>query len=173
MNLIVIGPETPLANGLGDILRENNFKVFGPGEDGAKLESSKSWAKDFMIGANIPTAKFWKLNTLEEAKEILLTSEKPLVVKADGLASGKGVFIPDTKEETLDATKQILNGKFGKAGQTVLLEEKIEGPEVSVFALCDGKKYVLLPIAQDHKRIFDGDKGPNTGVWVLMLPLHL
>ncbi len=163
IDLIVIGPETPLANGLGDILRKNNFNVFGPGEDGAKLESSKSWAKDFMIGANIPTAKFWKLNTLEEAKEILLTSEKPLVVKADGLASGKGVFIPDTKEETLDATKQILNGKFGKAGQTVLLEEKIEGPEVSVFALCDGKKYVLLPIAQDHKRIFDGDKGPNTG----------
>ncbi len=163
IDLVVIGPETPLANGLGDFLRENNFNVFGPGRDGAKLESSKSWAKQFMLDANIPTANFWKVNTFEKAKEIILSSNNPLVVKADGLASGKGVFIAETKEESLQASAEILKGKFGAAGQSIVLEEKIEGPEVSVFALCDGNKFVLLPTAQDHKRIYEGDKGPNTG----------
>ena len=163
IDLVVIGPETPLANGLGDILRENSFDVFGPGADGAKLESSKSWAKEFMKGAKIPTANFWKVKSLEEAKEIILKSKNLLVVKADGLASGKGVFIPESKEACLKATEEIFKGKFGNAGEIVVLEEKIEGPEVSVFALCDGKKYVLLPTAQDHKRLDENDKGPNTG----------
>ena len=161
IDLVVIGPETPLADGLGEVLRKNNFDVFGPGPDGAKLESSKSWAKAFMKDANIPTAKFWKVNTLEEAKEIIFTSPNPLVVKADGLASGKGVFIPESKEASIIATEEIFGGKFGDAGEIVVLEEKIEGPEVSVFALCDGKKYVLLPTAQDHKRLNENDKGPN------------
>ncbi len=163
IDLVVIGPETPLAKGLGDVLRKNNFNVFGPGPDGAKLESSKSWAKEFMKGAKIPTANFWKVKSLEEAKEIIFTSPNPLVVKADGLASGKGVFVPETKEESLKATEEIFKGKFGNAGEIVVLEEKIEGPEVSVFALCDGRKYVLLPTAQDHKRLNDKDEGPNTG----------
>ena len=163
IDLIVIGPETPLANGLGDVLRENNFNVFGPGANGAELESSKSWAKQFMVEANIPTSKFWKVNSFKKAKEIIINSPNLLVVKADGLASGKGVFVPETKEESLNASKEILKGKFGTAGQTIVLEEKIQGPEVSVFALCDGEKYVLLPTAQDHKRINEGDKGPNTG----------
>ena len=163
IDLIVIGPETPLANGLGDILRKKNFKVFGPGADGAKLESSKSWAKKFMKDANIPTAKFWRVESFEDAKNIISTSPKPLVVKADGLASGKGVFIPESKEESLQVTKEIFNGKFGNAGKIVVLEEKINGPEVSVFALCDGEKYLLLPTAQDHKRLNENDKGPNTG----------
>ncbi len=163
IDLIVIGPETPLAAGLGDVLRENNFNVFGPGADGAKLESSKSWAKEFMKSANIPTANFWKVKSFEEAKKIILNSSKPLVVKADGLASGKGVFIPDSIEKTIEATEEIFKGKFGNAGEIVVLEEKIEGPEVSVFALCDGEKYVLLPSAQDHKRLDENDKGPNTG----------
>ena len=163
IDLIVIGPEIPLANGLADFLRNKNFKVFGPGKDGAKLEYSKSWAKEFMQDANIPTAKFWKVNSLEEATKIIYSLSIPLVVKADGLASGKGVFIPNSKDECLKAAESIFNGKFGNSGNVVVLEEKIQGPEVSVFALCDGEKYILLPTAQDHKRLNDKDKGPNTG----------
>ena len=163
IDLIVIGPEIPLANGLADFLRKKDFKVFGPGKDGAKLEYSKSWAKEFMQNANIPTAKFWKVNTIDEAKKIINSSLIPLVVKADGLASGKGVFIPDSKDECLKATESIFSGKFGNSGDVIVLEEKIHGPEVSVFALCDGKKYILLPTAQDHKRLNEKDKGPNTG----------
>ena len=163
INLIVIGPETPLANGLADFLRKNDFKVFGPGKDGAKLEYSKSWAKEFMQDANIPTANFWKVNSLEEAKKIINSSSIPLVVKADGLASGKGVFIPNSKDECFKAAETIFNGKFGNSGNVVVLEEKIQGPEVSVFALCDGERYTLLPTAQDHKRLKEKDKGPNTG----------
>ncbi len=163
IDLIVIGPEIPLADGLADFLRKKDFKVFGPGKDGAKLEYSKSWAKEFMQDANIPTAKFWKVKSLEEAKEIIRLSSMPLVVKADGLAAGKGVFIPESKDECLRAAEIIFNGKFGNSGSVLVLEEKIQGPEVSVFALCDGKKYVLLPTAQDHKRLNEKDKGPNTG----------
>ena len=163
IDLIVIGPEIPLAKGLADFLRDKDFKVFGPGKDGAKLEYSKSWAKEFMKGANIPTANFWKVNSLEEAKRIIHSASIPLVVKADGLASGKGVFIPESKDECIKAAESIFNGKFGDSGNVVVLEEKIQGPEVSVFALCDGEKYVLLPTAQDHKRLNEKDKGPNTG----------
>ncbi len=163
VDLIVIGPEIPLANGLGDFLRKKNFKVFGPGKDGAKLEYSKSWAKEFMLKANIPTAKFWKVNSLEEAKKTIHSSSTPLVVKADGLASGKGVFVPESKDECLTAAESIFNGKFGNSGNVVVLEERIQGPEVSVFTLCDGKRYILLPTAQDHKRLNEKDKGPNTG----------
>ena len=163
IDLVVIGPEIPLAAGLGDYLRKNDFDVFGPNQDGAKLEYSKSWAKEFMKNANIPTSKFWKINSFEEAKKVIDSSKDPLVVKADGLASGKGVFIPKSKDECLQATKTIFDGKFGESGQIVVLEEKIEGPEVSIFALCDGEKYVLLPSAQDHKRLNENDEGPNTG----------
>jgi len=163
IDLVVIGPEIPLANGLADFLRKKDFKVFGPNKDGAKLEFSKSWAKEFMQKANIPTANFWKVNSIEEAKKIIHSSSIPLVVKADGLASGKGVFIPDSKDECFRAAESIFNGKFGNSGDVVVLEEKIQGPEVSVFALCDGKKYILLPTAQDHKRLLENDKGPNTG----------
>ena len=116
-----------------------------------------------MQDANIPTANFWKVNSLEKAKKIINSSSIPLVVKADGLASGKGVFIPNSKDECIRAAESILNGKFGNSGNVVVLEEKINGPEVSVFALCDGKKYILLPTAQDHKRLKEGDQGPNTG----------
>ena len=163
IDLIVIGPEIPLANGLADFLRKKDFKVFGPGKDGAKLEYSKSWAKEFMQDANIPTANFWKVNSLKEAKKVIHSSSIPLVVKADGLASGKGVFIPDSKDECFKAAELIFSGKFGNSGNAIVLEEKIEGPEVSVFALCDGERFILLPTAQDHKRLMEEDKGPNTG----------
>ena len=116
-----------------------------------------------MQDANIPTANFWKVNSLEDAKRIIQSSSNPLVVKADGLASGKGVFIPESKDECYKATELIFNGKFGNSGNVIVLEEKIHGPEVSVFALCDGKRYILLPTAQDHKRLHEKDKGPNTG----------
>jgi len=163
IDLVVIGPEIPLANGLADLLRKKNFKVFGPNKDGAKLEFSKSWAKEFMQKANIPTANFRKVNSIEEAKKIINSSSIPLVVKADGLASGKGVFIPNSKDECIKAAETIFNGRFGNSGNIVVLEEKIQGPEVSVFALCDGKRFTLLPTAQDHKRLNEKDKGPNTG----------
>ncbi len=163
IDLILIGPETPLAEGLGDYLRKNNFDVFGPNQDGARLEYSKSWAKKFMKNANIPTSNFWKIDSFEEAQNVINSSKDPLVVKADGLASGKGVFIPKSKDECLEAAKSIFNGRFGKSGQIVVLEEKIQGPEVSIFALCDGKNYVILPTAQDHKRLLENDEGPNTG----------
>ena len=163
IDLVIIGPETPLAMGLGDTLRSKNFLVFGPGSDGAKLESSKAWAKEFMKEANIPTADSWEISSIKRAKEIIFSTPNPLVVKADGLASGKGVFICETREETVQITQEILSGKFGEAGKVVVLEEKIEGPEVSVFAITDGVNYVLLPTAQDHKRLEEGDKGLNTG----------
>jgi len=163
IDLVVIGPEIPLAKGLGDFLRKHDFDVFGPNKDGARLEYSKSWAKEFMKNANIPTSNFWKVESYEAAKNIIINSKEPLVVKADGLASGKGVFIPKSKDDCLQATKNIFDGKFGKSGKIVVLEEKIQGPEVSIFALCDGEKYVLLPSAQDHKRLNDNDEGPNTG----------
>ena len=162
INFIIIGPEIPLANGLADVLRKKDFCVFGPGSDGAKLESSKSWAKHFMKDNNIPTADFWKVSSIEDATPII-NSNNSLVVKADGLASGKGVFIPENRNETLEITELILNGKFGNAGNIVVLEERLKGPEVSVFALCDGENYVVLPTAQDHKRLEEGDKGLNTG----------
>ena len=163
IDLIIIGPEIPLSEGLGDYLRKNNFDVFGPNQDGARLEYSKSWAKQFMKSANIPTSNFWRVDSFKEAQKVINNSREPLVVKADGLASGKGVFVPESKDECLQATKTIFNGKFGKSGQIVVLEEKIQGPEVSIFALCDGGKYVLLPTAQDHKRLNENDEGPNTG----------
>ena len=162
INFIIIGPEIPLANGLADVLRKKDFCVFGPGSDGAKLESSKSWAKNFMKDGNIPTADFWRVSSIEDAAPII-NSNNSLVVKADGLASGKGVFIPENRNETLEITELILNGKFSNAGNIVVLEERLKGPEVSVFALCDGKNYVVLPTAQDHKRLEEGDKGLNTG----------
>ena len=116
IDLVVIGPETPLAYGLADFLRKKDFKVFGPNKDGAKLEFSKSWAKEFMQDANIPTASFWKVNSLEEAKKIINSLSVPLVVKADGLASGKGVFIPNSKDECFKAAETILMENLANLG---------------------------------------------------------
>jgi len=144
-------------------MRDAGLTVFGPGKDGAQLEASKEWSKALMIENNIPTAKYWTAWTEDEALEILQTCNQPLVVKADGLAAGKGVCVCETIEQSREAIKEIFSGKFGSAGSKVILEEKIEGPEISIFALCDGKQLVVLPPAQDHKRLLDGDKGPNTG----------
>ena len=163
IDLVIIGPEVPLSEGLANKMREAGLTVFGPGEDGAQLEASKDWSKALMIENNIPTAKYWSSESKEEALEILKRFNQPLVVKADGLAAGKGVTVCETIEESKEAIKDIFSGKFGLAGNKVILEEKIEGPEVSIFALCDGEKLIVLPPAQDHKRLLDGDHGPNTG----------
>ncbi len=163
INLVIIGPEVPLALGLADKMRDAGLTVFGPGKEGAQLEASKDWAKALMIENNIPTAKYWSAGSKEEALKILQNFNQPLVIKADGLAAGKGVTVCETIEQSKDAILEVFSGKFGSAGNKIILEEKIEGPEVSIFALCDGEKLIILPPAQDHKRLLDGDNGPNTG----------
>tara|TARA_B100000700_G_scaffold60832_1_gene66560 strand:- start:1976 stop:3295 length:1320 start_codon:yes stop_codon:yes gene_type:complete len=163
INLVIIGPEGPLADGLANEMREAGLTVFGPSKDGAQLEASKDWAKELMLENNIPTAKYWSTNSRKEALDILHRFNKPLVIKADGLAGGKGVTVCETIEQSKKAIQDVFSGKFGSAGNKVILEEKIEGPEVSIFALCDGEKLIVLPPAQDHKRLLEGDKGPNTG----------
>ena len=163
INLVIIGPEVPLAEGWANKMREAGLTVFGPCQEGAQLEASKDWAKKLMIENNIPTAKYWSTKSKEEALKILERFKQPLVIKADGLAAGKGVTVCETIEESKEAIQAVFSGKFGSAGNTVILEEKIEGPEVSIFALCDGEKLIVLPPAQDHKRLLEGDKGPNTG----------
>jgi phosphoribosylamine--glycine ligase len=162
VDLVVVGPEAPLAAGLGDRLRAAGFPVFGPGADGAQLEASKQWAKALMVEAGVPTAGYWQANSREQALVALEAQAKPLVVKADGLAAGKGVTVADTIEEARAAIEDIFAGRFG-AEASLVLEERTHGPEVSVFALTDGERMVLLPPAQDHKRIGEGDTGPNTG----------
>lgn len=162
IDLVVIGPEVPLAAGLADQLRACGVAVFGPGADGAQLESSKRWAKTLMQEAGVPSAGFWPAANREEALALLEAQGRPLVVKADGLAAGKGVTVAETLEEAREAIEAIFAGRFGPDASLVL-EERTHGPEVSVFALCDGERLLLLPAAQDHKRIGEGDTGPNTG----------
>ncbi|MEB3169665.1 MAG: phosphoribosylamine--glycine ligase [Cyanobium sp.] len=163
IDLVVIGPEAPLAAGLADQLRQAGLAVFGPGADGARLEASKRWAKELMLTVGVPTAGHWVVESLPEALALLARLDRPLVVKADGLAAGKGVTVASSVDETRAAIEAAFAGRFGAAGTTLVLEECLHGPEVSVFALCDGRSMVLLPPAQDHKRIGEADTGPNTG----------
>ena len=163
IDLVVIGPEAPLAAGLADHLRSHGLAVFGPGADGALLEASKQWAKALMVQAGIPTAGYWAVNSRAEALAVLARENRPLVVKADGLAAGKGVTVAESIDECRQAIEEVFSGRFGDAGTNLVLEERTTGPEVSVFALSDGERLVLLPTAQDHKRIGEGDTGPNTG----------
>jgi phosphoribosylamine--glycine ligase len=162
IDLVVVGPEAPLAAGLADQLRAAGCPVFGPGADGARLEASKQWAKELMQEAGVPTARHWSAASQAEALAVLAGRSSPLGVKADGLAAGKGVTVAETLEETESAIREIFAGRFGD-GASLILEERTSGPEVSVFALCDGRRLVVLPPAQDHKRIGEGDTGPNTG----------
>ena len=163
VDLVVVGPEAPLAAGLADRLRAAGLPVFGPGADGARLEASKQWAKDLMVEAGIATARHGHASSLEQALELLEGFPQPPVVKADGLAAGKGVTVAASLEEARAAIEEVFAGRFGAAGASLVLEERLSGPEVSVFALTDGRAMVLLPPAQDHKRIGEGDTGPNTG----------
>ena len=160
----VVGPEAPLAMGIVDEFNKRNLKIFGPTKNAAQLESSKIWAKQFMNRNNIPTAEFQIFDNPKDAKEFVENYEKPTVVKADGLAAGKGVIICNTKDEAFSAIDKIMvQNAFGDAGRKIIIEEKIDGIEASYIALCDGKVGIPMATSQDHKRIFDNDEGPNTG----------
>jgi phosphoribosylamine--glycine ligase len=162
--LVVVGPEQPLVDGLGDRLREAGVVTFGPSAAAAALEGSKADAKAFLVRHGIPTARHVTVRELDEAVAAVHTFAEPPVVKADGLAAGKGVTVADTFDEAEAAVRACLHGRrFGAAGSTVVLEERLRGQEVSVFAITDGTHVAMLPAAQDHKRIGEGDTGPNTG----------
>ncbi len=164
IGLIVIGPEDPLAEGYADKLAKPGRLVFGPGRDGAQIESDKAWAKSLMRHASIPTAEARAFTDHAAAAAYVQSRDEAPVVKAAGLAKGKGVFVPATKDEALAALKRIMIDKeFGDAGRTVVLEERLKGVEASVLALTDGASIAVLPPCQDHKRLGDGDTGPNTG----------
>jgi phosphoribosylamine--glycine ligase len=161
---VVVGPEAPLVAGVADSLREAGISVFGPGRDGARLEGSKSFAKQFMKRYGIPTAPFDIVQQMDEAEAALRKRKAPYVVKADGLAAGKGAFLPETLEEALQVCRSLLvEEELGDAGKTLVIEDYLPGTEMTVLAVTDGKTIRQLPSSQDHKRIFDGDKGPNTG----------
>lgn len=162
-DLIVIGPEAPLAVGLADALRARGFDVFGPSEKAAQLESSKGFSKDLMKRFDIPTAAYGRFTDLTEALDFLETMSPPYVIKADGLAAGKGVVICDELEEAENEVEAMMTGKFGEASTEIVIEEFMEGEEASIFVLTDGEGAIYLPPAQDHKRVGDGDTGLNTG----------
>ncbi len=162
--LVVVGPEAPLCVGLADRLRELGIRVFGPGADGARLEGSKSFCKELLVSEKIPTAKAGSFVNEEEAVRFSASLSCPQVVKADGLAAGKGVVIAESHEQAHSAIHEMMADRvFGEAGATVLIEEFLDGEELSVHAITDGKSLVLLPGAQDHKRVGEGDTGLNTG----------
>lgn len=170
-DVFVIGPEGPLVDGLADRLRAQGKLVLGPGADGARLEGSKIWMKELLVAAGVPTARFRAFGAgdgtagnAEEAHAFLDTMVPPYVIKTDGLAAGKGVVVTTDLTEAHNAVDDYLSGQaFGLAGETLVVEEGLIGREVSVFAVCDGTTAVILPAAQDHKRVGDGDTGPNTG----------
>ncbi len=169
IDLVVIGPEVPLAQGIHDFLAScpelAKLKVVGPKKEGAQLESSKNFAKSFMVRHNIPTARYLTVtkNNLPQGIQFLDSLKPPFVLKADGLAAGKGVLIIENRREAETALQEMLNGKFGGAGDKVIIEEFLRGIEVSVFVITDGKDYKILPEAKDYKRIGEGDTGLNTG----------
>ena len=163
-DLFVVGPEAPLVDGLADRLRAQGKQVLGPGADGARLEGSKAWMKEVLVDAGVPTARHATFDTLEPALAFLDTLPGLYVVKTDGLAAGKGVHVTESLVDARDAVAAYLSGEaFGAAGRTVVIEEGLRGPELSVLAVCDGRRAVPLAPAQDFKRIGDGDTGPNTG----------
>ena len=160
----VVGPEAPLAMGIVDFFNENDLKIFGPTKKAAQLESSKIWAKQFLKRNNIPTAAFEVFDDPVKAKEYVSQVGYNVVIKADGLAAGKGVIVCDSKDEAEKSIDMMLvDKKFGDAGSSIIIEEKIDGIEASYIALSDGKVAIPMATSQDHKRVFDNDKGPNTG----------
>ena len=165
-DLFVIGPEQPLVDGLADELRAQGKTVFGPGRDGARLEGSKAWMKEVLVDAGVPTARHaaFTADQLEPALQYLEGMPGLYVIKTDGLAAGKGVVVTESIAEARDAVREYLSGAaFGAAGTTCVIEEGLSGPEISIFAACDGTTAIPFGSAQDHKRVGDGDTGPNTG----------
>ncbi len=164
IGLTIVGPEAPLVAGVVDIFKERGLVIFGPSASASRLEGSKSFMKNFLASYHIPTAKFIETTSIEDAYKFINTLEAPIVVKADGLCAGKGVIIAQSHDEAKIAVADMLSGNsFGDAGRRVVVEEFLDGYELSVFAICDGKDYIVLPAAQDHKRLLSGDIGPNTG----------
>lgn len=163
IDLVVVGPEAPLVAGVADAIRAAGIAVFGPGAQGARLEGSKSFSKEFMLAHGLPTARYKKCTSQDEAMDYLHEVGAPIVVKADGLAAGKGVVVAEDMQEAEEAVRDCFAGDFGEAGSVVVIEEMLEGPECSMLAFLSEGKALAMPCAQDHKRAFDGDLGPNTG----------
>lgn len=163
IDFVIPGPELPLTLGVVDAMRQAGVRCFGPSQWCAQLEGSKAFAKDIMQKAGVPTAACGVFTELEAARAFVEEKGAPIVIKADGLAAGKGVIVAQTREEALDALDRIMGGVFGEAGSRVVIEEFLVGEEVSLLAFCDGTTALPLPSAQDHKAVFDGDTGPNTG----------
>lgn len=164
INLTIVGPEAPLSEGIVDIFKASGLTIFGPSKSAARLEGSKAYMKDFLARHAIKTARYLNTDDINKASEFINSLKTPIVVKADGLCAGKGVIIAKTHDEALSAAKEMLNGEsFGDAGRRLVVEEFLDGFELSFFALCDGENFVSLPVAQDHKRLLDNDEGPNTG----------
>jgi len=164
VELTIVGPEAPLVDGIVDLFEERGLKIFGPSAQAAQLEGSKIFMKNFLARHNVPTAKYIETDSLEDAYKFIMTLEAPIVVKADGLCGGKGVIIAQSHDEAKRAAGEMLSGNsFGDAGTSIVVEEFLDGYELSVFAICDGEDYVVLPAAQDHKRLHNDDQGPNTG----------
>ena len=163
IGLVVIGPEAPLVAGVADAVRSAGIPCFGPNGDAAQMEGSKKFAKQVMARAGVPTAAYRSFTEQEPCEAYVRQVGAPIVIKADGLAAGKGVIVAKTLDEALEGVRECFSGAFGEAGATVVVEETLEGPECSLLALTDGKTVVPLATAQDHKRALDGDKGPNTG----------
>lgn len=163
-DLCIVGSESFLAEGVVDIFKQQGLAIFGPSKAAAMLETSKSFMKSFLKKYRIKTAKFLNTNDIEKAKNFIYSLTPPIVVKADGLCAGKGVIIAKTHEEAIEETAKMLSGEsFGDAGKLVVIEEFLDGYELSIFAVCDGNDFVLLPAVQDHKKLLDNDQGPNTG----------
>lgn len=164
IDIVIVGPEIPLAAGLADELHSAGIRVFGPSRAAAQIEASKAFAKDFMTQHQIPTARYALFDDFDQAREHLDSVDYPIVLKASGLAAGKGVILPETRLQALDSLRgMMLEGDFGEAGDRVVIEERLEGEEVSLLAFSDGSSVSWMPPAQDHKRLLDGDQGPNTG----------
>ncbi|MEA2099097.1 MAG: phosphoribosylamine--glycine ligase [Campylobacterota bacterium] len=164
IELTIVGPEAPLVDGVVDIFKAKGLTIFGPSKEAAQLEGSKVYMKNFLAKYNIPTARYIETSSIEDAFKFTDSLTAPIVVKADGLCGGKGVIIAQNHDEAKVAISEMLSGKsFGDAGLKVIVEEFLDGYELSMFAVCDGDDYILLPAAQDHKRLLDNDEGPNTG----------
>ncbi len=173
IDLVVVGPENPLVDGLGDAMNAANINVFGSSAKAAQLEGSKGFMKDLCAKYNIPTAKYGRFTELDKAQKFIESAGLPIVVKTDGLAAGKGVIICETEGQAIEAARDMLSGdSFGAAGHEVIIEEFLEGEEVSFFALADGKTILPLTSAQDHKRVGEGDTGLNTGGMGAYSPAH-
>ena len=164
IELTIVGPEAPLVDGVVDVFKAKGLTIFGPSKEAAQLEGSKVYMKNFLAKYNIPTARYIESDSIEDLYKFTETLTAPIVVKADGLCGGKGVIIAQSHDEAKKAIGEMLSGaSFGDAGKKVIVEEFLDGYELSMFAVCDGEDYILLQAAQDHKRLLDNDEGPNTG----------